>query len=97
MPFVLLRLDSRQVFTCMLVNHYNLEYYGVKFWEDREEAELQYAAFLLSKGILEGEASQWSVSEMEENRMKICNVKLKNDPGKLLFWDEDGTIKIQNK
>jgi hypothetical protein len=87
LPFVLQHKDTSQVYTCMLVNHYRLEYYGVKFWEDKDEAEQDRVPFLQEKGVPDPES--WRVAEMEEGQMKISNVKLKNDPGYILHWKEN--------
>lgn len=84
MPYVLQHTTSHQIFTCTQVNHYGLAYYGVKFWPDLDEAEQQCPAFLQS---LEGmEPDAWHVIELEEGEMKLCNVKLKNDPNLHVFW-----------
>ncbi|NOU76479.1 hypothetical protein GC098_34840 [Paenibacillus sp. LMG 31458] len=84
MPYVLQHKISQQIFTCTLVNHYGLAYYGVKFWPDLEEAEQEYPAFLHNMGGMESDA--WQVTELEEGEMKLCNVKLKNDPNLQVFW-----------
>ena len=34
----------------------------------------------------EMEPDAWQVIEIEEGEMKICNVKLKNDPNLQVFW-----------
>ncbi|MDD9270379.1 hypothetical protein ACFPES_25305 [Paenibacillus sp. GCM10023248] len=87
MPYVLLHRNTHQIYTCMQVNHYGLAYYGVKFWLDEEEAAQQYQALLQpAEGIA---AEEWQVIELEESEMKICNVKLKNDPALQLFWSSD--------
>ncbi|SDN00890.1 hypothetical protein SAMN04487897_101779 [Paenibacillus sp. yr247] len=84
MPYVLQHKISEQIFTCSLVNHYGLAYYGVKFWPDQEEAEEQYLTFLqTTEGI---RTEDWQVIEFEEGEMKLCNVKLKNDPHLQVFW-----------
>ncbi|WP_171685911.1 hypothetical protein [Paenibacillus planticolens] len=73
-----------QLYTCTLVNNYDLAYYGVKYWSEREEAEEQVHAFILS---IEGlAAEEWQIIELEEREMKLCNVKLKNDANHALFW-----------
>jgi hypothetical protein len=84
MPCVLQHKISQQIFTCTLVNHYGLAYYGVKFWPDLEEAVQQFPAFLHNMGGMEPDA--WQVIELEEGEMKLCNVKLKNDPNLQVFW-----------
>jgi hypothetical protein len=88
--FVLKHAQTSQIFTCVQVNHYNLAYYGTKYWDYEDEAADQCAAFLQSQDVADPE--QWQVAEYEENRIKIFNVKLKNDPETLLFVDELGRI-----
>ncbi|MFD0698292.1 hypothetical protein ACFQZT_29890 [Paenibacillus sp. GCM10027628] len=84
MPYVLQRKTTSQIFTCRLVNHYGLAYYGVKFWDEQGEAKEQLVQFLQSAGI--NEVDEWDLTELEESEMKICNVRLKNDPDLELFW-----------
>lgn len=84
MPYVLQHKISEQIFTCTLVNHYGLAYYGVKFWSNRDEVDDQYLTFLQSiEGVL---TEDWQIIELEEGEMKLCNVKLKNDPSLQVFW-----------
>ncbi|WP_144028999.1 hypothetical protein [Paenibacillus rigui] len=87
MPLVLKHKITNQIYTCMLVNNYQLAYYGTKYWEGREEAEQQLNSFLASQGIEDMQA--WGLLELSENQLKLCNVKLKNDPRVSLRWDED--------
>ncbi|GFZ84381.1 hypothetical protein GCM10008018_33180 [Paenibacillus marchantiophytorum] len=84
MPYVLQHKASEQLFTCQLVNHYGLAYYGVKFWLEQDEAVEQFASFVDER--LEQASHEWQVVEIEEGEMKLCNVKLKNDPNLLVFW-----------
>ncbi|WP_156158139.1 hypothetical protein [Gordoniibacillus kamchatkensis] len=51
MPYVLKQRETAQIYTCMLVNHYQLEYYGVKFWQDEAAARGEAAAFLTAQGV----------------------------------------------
>lgn len=84
MPFVLQHKETEQIYTCTLVNHYGLAYYGVKFWLEMGEAQEQAVDFLESQSV--SESSRWQVIEMEENEMKISNVKLRNSALLQLFW-----------
>jgi len=93
MPFVLHHASSGQMYTCMLVNNYRLPYYGVKFWESEAEAAEQASAFLTAQGI--GDPASWQMLELEEQQMKICNVRLKNDPGLALYWGADAKPDIR--
>ncbi|WP_205516320.1 hypothetical protein [Paenibacillus sp. SYP-B3998] len=70
-----------------------MAYYGVKFWNEREVAEEQMLQVLQSEKILD--TKEWSIIELEEGEMKLCNVKLKNDPELLVFWGEARKPTIQ--
>jgi hypothetical protein len=84
MPFVLQHKETEQIYTCTLVNHYGLAYYGVKFWPELDDAQEQALQFLESQSVIK--PSSWQVIELEENEMKICNVKLRNSYQLQLFW-----------
>jgi hypothetical protein len=86
MPYVLQHKISEQIYTSTLVNHYGLAYYGVKFWLNQDEVDDQYLTFLQSmEGIM---TEDWQIIELEEGEMKLCNVKLKNDPSLRVFWPQ---------
>jgi hypothetical protein len=84
MPYVLQNKNTDQLFTCTLVNHYGLVYYGVKYWSEQAEADEHSQDFLLAiKGAV---PEDWHIIELEEGEMKLCNVKLKNDPSLSVCW-----------
>jgi hypothetical protein len=95
MPYVLRHKHSNQLYTCMLKNHYKLMYYGTKVWEFEEDAQSEYHAFLVEQGI--ADAPDWELLELEENKMKVCNVKLKNNPSIILFLSDDGAITVDSR
>ncbi|OCT13732.1 hypothetical protein A8709_19315 [Paenibacillus pectinilyticus] len=84
MPYVLQHKETGQIYTSTLVNNYGLAYYGVKFWMELEEAEAQALSYLETQSA--PELSRWQLIELEENEMKICNVKLRNSAQLQLFW-----------
>jgi len=86
MPYVLKHSGTCRVLTSKLVNHYGLTYYGVKFWEAADEAEAQKQQALTAAG--ESDAAGWEVWELEEGEMKLCNVRLRNDPANQLYWND---------
>jgi hypothetical protein len=92
-PYVVKHLETKQIYTCNLTNHYGLVYYGTKYWEDEEEAKGQYSTFLQSQKV--EDSDQWKVIEMDENVMKSCNVKLKNNDHNLVFIGEDDVIRVR--
>ncbi|TXK75920.1 hypothetical protein [Paenibacillus sp. N3.4] len=86
MPYVLKQKKTGLIYSCMLVNHYGLAYYGVKFWGEHQEAEENFERFLNTVGMKEN--GEWAIFELEEREMKLCNVKLKNDPNYELIWQD---------
>lgn len=87
MPFVIKHTETLRLYTCTLVNGYRLPYYGTKYWDDEEAAQTGYRDFLSTQG--ESELETWSLLELTENQLKMCNVKLKNDSRFTLQWDEE--------
>jgi hypothetical protein len=87
MPIVLKHNETSQIYTCNLLNSYRLEYYGTKFWDDWDKAKEQVESFLQMMG---DEPKDWELIEIEESKMKIFNVRLKNDPNNELLLDESG-------
>lgn len=92
MPFVLKHAKTGQIYTCMLVNHYELAYYGTKYWDSGDAAEEQLNLFLQEQSVQDAEV--WAVVEISEQQMKVFNVKLRNDPRNQLFVGEDGTMRV---
>jgi hypothetical protein len=86
LPFVLKHNESSRLFTCTLVNGYKLAYYGTKYWDFEDDAVSGLQPFLESQQVEDIEA--WGLLELSENQLKMCNVKLKNDPRLSLYWDE---------
>lgn len=89
MPYVLRHAQTNQLFTCMLVNRYDLPYYGTKYWESTEELH-GYPDFLRDRGVTDPEF--WGPMELTDEQLKLCNVKLKNDPRYLLFWENGRSV-----
>lgn len=95
MPFVLQHRESGEVFACRLVNHYELAYFGVKSWDEEAEAERERESFLASRGVDATEG--WHAVELDEMKLKMCNVKLKNNPSNRVAIDLDGTIRVEKR
>lgn len=93
MPYALKNKKTSELFSCTLLNVYDLPYYGVKLWEDRESAEAEARAFLREKGV--EEPSEWEIAGLGEHQAKLCNVKLNNDPAKRVYLTDDGRIVAQ--
>jgi hypothetical protein len=85
LPYVLKHKETSRLFTCNMINGYRLPYYGTKNWEYEEDAVAGRAEFLQTQDELDLEA--WELLELTENQLKMCNVKLKNDPRLIIHWD----------
>ncbi|WP_165971962.1 hypothetical protein [Paenibacillus piri] len=93
MPYVLKHNLTSQIYTCTLINGYRLPYYGTKYWDDEDTAAAEALPFLLAQSVDNGEA--WEPLELTENQLKMCNVKLKNDPQLSLYWDDENrTLRV---
>jgi len=90
MPFVLKHRITSEIFACRLVNVYSIPYYGVKYWDDPSQAEAEAAAMLKAHGA--GEEDDWTVAEIGEHQLKLCNVRLANDENRKIFMDKNGGI-----
>lgn len=95
MPYVLKHEASSELFACGLVNRYELPYYGVKDWDDETAALGEREAFLSAREVADPE--HWAVFELEERKLKMANVKLRNDPVNRVFLDDDGALRIEKK
>jgi hypothetical protein len=90
MPFVLRHKETAEIFTCELINIYDFKYHGVKVWNQRNAAEAEYASFILEQGL--DELWNWELLELEENQVKIGNVKLNNNAARRLFLTPEGKL-----
>jgi hypothetical protein len=86
MPYVIKHKTTNEIYSCELVNIYDIAYHGAKAWEDDEEAREQYEQFLEVRGEA---VDEWELLEVDENQMKLLNVKLNNNPSRAVYW-EDG-------
>ena len=93
MPFVLKNRYTSEIYACEMLNNYQIHYYGIKSWQWKDEAEAELAAFLDVQGVTETE--EWELLEIEDHKLKICNVKLKNDMQRKLYWDNEGKPEIR--
>ncbi|TVY07252.1 hypothetical protein [Paenibacillus cremeus] len=93
MPFVLRHAQTGEIAACVQRNNYNLDYFGVKQWSQSSEAEQEKEAFLDTLGF--EDKDQWFVTSVTEDRVKVFNVKLKNDPSRRLIMDTAGLLSVQ--
>jgi hypothetical protein len=87
MPYVLQHRQTGEIFACHQVNHYKLGYYGVKYWEWEDEVTSNFVEFLKTHGV--SETDLWVPLEMDEQKIKIGNVKLKNHPANQLYLENE--------
>lgn len=90
MPYVLKHKENAQILTAMLQNTYGFAYYGAVNWNDQKEAEDHYRSVLQQLQVPEVEWDHWSLFKVDENQLKLFNVKLSNNPRKRLYIDESG-------
>jgi hypothetical protein len=95
MPFVLQHQATSEIFTCRLINNYNIPFFGTKFWDNPYEAEKEIDVFLKAQQVELTE--QWKLIEVEEHQLKLFNVKLGNNPAKSLFLDDKGKAIIKSR
>ncbi|TCZ77250.1 hypothetical protein E0485_12395 [Paenibacillus albiflavus] len=88
MSFVLKHRLTSEIFAFPMLNNYQIPYYGVKSWTSIDEAETELASFLSNQNIQA--IDDWSLHEVEDNELKLFNVKLKNDPERKLYLDDQG-------
>lgn len=69
----------------MMINKYDLGYYGTNAWDAREEAEKEAG----------GMPAGWEVIEVAEDRLKLFNVKLRNNPYLRLYVDDTGQTEVR--
>ncbi|WJH33323.1 hypothetical protein N6H14_25035 [Paenibacillus sp. CC-CFT747] len=94
MPYILRQRETGQVYSCMLVNAYRLPYYGTKFWETEEAAENEAPDFLRDQGQPE---EAWVLTEVDESRLKLFNVKLRNNVDWMVFYEEGKGITAEKR
>ncbi|MFM9327454.1 hypothetical protein [Paenibacillus mesotrionivorans] len=95
MYYVLKHKETGEIFSCSQKNIYDFMYHGVKSWEDEDTAAAEMASVLAGQGYDEPE--KWEVFDLEEEHtLKMCNVKLANNPAKRLYMREDGRLEARS-
>lgn len=90
MPFVLKHKDTGEIFSCSLTNIYDFRYHGVKVWEDAAAAEAEKGSVTAEQGY--DQPWEWEAVELPEERVKLCNVKLNNNPSRRIYLTGDGAL-----
>lgn len=83
MSYIVRHRETMEVLTGVFKNSYDLPYYGVRFWDDEDEAKTAAAEWL---------ADGWEIIGIPEAKHKIINVKLNNDPTVRVTYDNDGRV-----
>ena len=94
MPFVLKHRETSQIYACTMLNAYDIPYYGVKAWMGQTDLSANADVFIQANGL---KSDEWEPLEVGENRLKIMNVKLKNDPSLDIYMDMDDKLDIRKK
>ncbi|RAV04143.1 hypothetical protein [Paenibacillus sp. YN15] len=95
MYYVLKHKETGEIFSCSQKNVYDFMYHGVKSWEDEDAAEAELGLVLAEHGY--DEPSNWEVFLIpEEHTLKMCNVKLANNPAKRIFMLPDGRLEARS-
>ena len=94
MPYVMIHLASGTILSYVQRNGYSLAYYGIRLWEDQPEPAMMSEA-LAEAGVSEadegGTLSEWEPLSLTEHEAKMANVKLRNDPKRVVVY-KDGAI-----
>lgn len=95
MPYVLKHKETGEIFSCSLTNIYDFTYHGVKAWDELSEAAAECGPLAVEYGY--NEPWLWEVTPLEENKLKLCNVKLNNNPSKRIYLLEDGRLEARTE
>ncbi|GIP32175.1 hypothetical protein [Paenibacillus sp. J2TS4] len=88
MPYICWNSETKQVYTRLQLNKYNMEYYGVWYNEMDEEngiPKIEQTELIRSFGLQD--ADLWTLVEVDERTLKLFNVKLNNSPKVRLYYD----------
>lgn len=95
MPYVLKHRENGEIAASVQKNNYDLDYYGVRWWDFEEDATAEREAFLNSIGI--SKLGDWLVYYVDESQVKRFNVKLKNNPALRVCMNKDGQTVVSGK
>ncbi|MEK8128425.1 hypothetical protein WMW72_10965 [Paenibacillus filicis] len=90
MSYVLRHTITGEIAACLQKNHYDLSYYGIRQFVSEQEAQELMKGFLQEIG--RDDEHRWLVVYLEEGRVKLGNVKLKNDPSRRLILHAEGNL-----
>lgn len=92
MPYICRNRITGQIAAGFMKNVYQFTYYGIWWWDNEEEAEAAVEEDLAKLGLTG--TGEWECVEIAEPRLKIMNVKLNNDPGRTLFMEGSGALRV---
>jgi hypothetical protein len=95
MPYVMKHSATGTLLACIQRNGYQLAYYGMLLWEQapslaQMSEALAEAAFPL--GDEAGHVKSWEPLMLTEHEIKMANVKLRNDPSRVVAYREGALI-----
>lgn len=94
MPYVLKHKETGEIYSCMMRNVYDFTYHGVRAWADDAQAAAELGSVLAEAGV--DEPWQWEVAAMEDDKLKLGNVKLNNNPSRRVYWLPDGRLEARS-
>ncbi|BBI33701.1 hypothetical protein [Cohnella abietis] len=98
MPYVMTHSPSGTLLACIQRNSYKLAYYGLLIWE-HPPSLVQMSEALAEAAIEQGDPAgsleSWSSRELSEHEIKMANVKLRNDPSRVVAF-RDGVLSVES-
>lgn len=95
MPFVMKHAPSGTLLSYAQRNGYSLAYYGLRLWEEAPTV-VEMAEALAEAGIAPddpgGELAEWEPLMLSEHEAKMANVKLRNDPKRVVAYREGAIV-----
>jgi len=95
MPYVMKHTSTGTLLACVQRNGYKLAYYGIVIWEHAPPSLTQMSEALAEAEIRPddpaGRVQDWEPLQLSEHEMKMANVKLRNDPRRVVSY-RDGLL-----
>ncbi|MFD0670213.1 hypothetical protein [Cohnella sp. GCM10027633] len=95
MPYVMKHAASGTLLSYAQRNGYSLAYYGLRLWEE-SPSDAEMAESLAEAGIAPGdpggELREWEPLSLSEHEAKMANVKLRNDPRRVVAYREGAIV-----
>lgn len=95
MPYAYRHAATGTLLAAWQTNGYKLTYYGIVTWENvpsaAAAAEALAQAGISPEDTAAGRLEEWETLELTEHEAKLANVKLRNDPARIVFY-RDGAL-----